>query len=325
MPTPISGPISLDRALSGENATFAPKDGVYQLARSGLADAQARLVALAREEGPLDIRRRATFALSTMADARSVLLRLVDVGEPAVLAAVLLALARVGKAEDVKVIRRAAGRLSGHEAEQAQFSELLLAHRVGLGPEVVPPIAIQPERQKPSDARALSAGSPEEARQACDRFVAQAHLGFEPDVQRSALIHCVHNDILFIPATDLHGGKGERVLATRMIAGSTASYEREAGVWRQDLWVFSAPRSAGIELQVWTVGGRACYTGHARVDGEDVTFELVTGAGSSLAIAHVRGRITEDSVVIDGVVGDRPATDARQPTPLQPPADIPGR
>ena len=320
MPPAISGPVSLDRAISGQYSDFAPKDAVYQLARSGMAGAEERLVALAREEGPPEIRRRAALALTLMTNARSALLPLLEVRQPSVLAAVLLALARVAEAEDVKAMRGAAGRLSGHEAEQARFAELLLAHRLGLGPDVVPPIVVEPENQVPRNTRSIVAGNREEAEKAWSRFTPHANLGFEPDGRRSALIHCANRDILFIPSIEFSGANGSHVLAVRMIAGAAASYEREAGLWRHDLWILSGPTRTGIELQVWTLGGRACYTGQARIDGEEVAFELVTGAASSLAIAHVRGRLTEHSLTIEGVVGDRPASYARQAVPRRRPA-----
>jgi len=319
MPTSISGPISLDRALDGQYSEFAPKDAVYQLARSGMAGAETRLVALAREQGPLPIRRRAALALSLMANPRHALLPLLDVREPAVLAAVLLALARVAQPEDLEPMRRAAGRLSGHEAEQSRFAVLLLAHRVGFGPEIVPTVVLQPERHLPTDTRSIDAGSRQEAEKAWSRFRPQAALGFEPAGLRSLLIKCPNSDILFIPAQDFHGENGSRAFKERMIAGATASYEREAGVWCHDLWILSIPTSTGIDLQGWTLGGQACYVGQAQVDQGELAFELATAAGSSLAIARIRGRLTNESLTLEGVVGDRPKGYARHAVPRERP------
>jgi hypothetical protein len=323
MPTPTSGSFSLDRAVVGEYSNPSPKDGVYALARSGLPDAAEQLAMLVRDEGRLDLRRRAALALSKFDDAREVLLRLVEIREPAVLATVLLALARVGEVEDLDVIRRAASGLSGHAAEQAQFAQLLLAYRLGLDSAFVPPIVIRPEIKAPIDARPVSMGSPAKARNACLVFTSHAHLGFEPDLEQSVLIHCGHSDTLLIPSISLRSAK--RLSAARMVLGATASYEREAGVWRHDLWIFSAPANVGIELQAWTLGGRACYTGHGSVVDEVLTFELVTGASSPLAIARLHGQLSKESISIAGVVGDRPASDARRPTPLERPSDSPRR
>ena len=313
MPAGTPGPIDLEAALKGQSAALPAKDAVYRLARSGVAGANERLSGLVREGATVAIRRRAALGLSLVVDARAALLEALSVDEPSVLAAVMLSLARVGTFEDLKAIRTPATRMSGHDAEQARFAELLLAHRLGLGLDVVPPIPTPPASQVPVRTQAITPGSPQEAVQAWSRFVPNASLGFEPDSRRCAMIRCGRRSILVVPSIELAQEVG-RLLKNRALVGATAAFEREAASWHHDLWIFSTPAaSGGVELQAWTQGGRACYTGPGRVAGEDLTFELVTAARSRLALAHVSGRLTKDSLAIDGIVGDRDPSDSRAP------------
>jgi len=313
MAKPIPGPFELERALQGQSPALAAKDAVHKLARSGMADAKERLARLVRDEGPVDTRRRAALGLSLIANARTALLELLDVGEPSILAAVLLSLARVGTAEDAATIRTLARRLTGPLAEQGRFAELLLAHRLGLGLDIVPPIQTPPEREVPVRTSAITSGQPQEAMTAWTRFVANAHLGFEPDKRRCMLIHCARRSILLIPSLELANQIGQRLLAARMIVGATAAYEREAAAWHHDLWILSTPASGGVELQAWTQGGLACYTGSGRVTGEQLAFEVRTTASTRLALARISGRLTKDSLTIEGTVGDRAPSDSPAP------------
>lgn len=313
MAAPTPGPVEIERALQGQSAALDAKDAVHQLARSGFPGSTERLIQLVREEPAIATRRRAALGLSLMADARTALLNLVDVSEPTVLASVLLSLARVGSAEDVRAIRAAATRLNGASAEQARFAELLLAHRLGLSRDLVPPIPTPPEIKVPVRANGIVQGVAQEAAIAWSRFVPSAHLGFEPDPRRCAVLHCEQRNILLIPSIELATGIGARLRRAPVVVGATASYEREAGYWLHDLWILSAPTPDGVELQAWTQGGLACYTGPGRVSDDAVAFELRTTASSRLALADVRGRLTQDSLEIAGTVGDRPASDARAP------------
>ena len=135
-------PADLEQGFKGLSPVVAPKDAVYRLARSGAAGTKERLSGLVRVGASAAIRRRAALGLSLVIDARTTVLNLVDVDEASVLAHVLLSLSRVGTAEDLETMRAAAARLSGHDAEQARFAQLLLAHRLGLGLNVVPPIQL---------------------------------------------------------------------------------------------------------------------------------------------------------------------------------------
>ena len=148
---------------------------------------------------------------------------------------------------------------------------------------------------------------------AWSRFVPNAHLGFEPDPGRCAVLHCGQRNILLIPSIELATEIGARLRKARVVVGATASYEREAGYWRHDLWIFSTPTPDGVELQAWTQGGLACYTGPGRVSDESLAFELRTTAASRLALVDVRGRLTQDALEVTGTVGDRPPSDARAP------------
>jgi hypothetical protein len=306
-------PIELERALQGQSPDLAAKDAVYQLARSGTTGARERLVGIVRGDGTVPMRRRAALGLSLIDDARTALLQLVNVSEPSVLAAVLLSLARVGAAEDVRAIRTAASRLTGSLAEQGRFAELLLAHRLGLGLDVVPPIPTPPDTQEPLDAAAITMGEPQEAVNAWSRFVPNARLGFEPDPRRCVVIHCARRDVLLIPSIVLPNQLRRRLVEARAIVGASAAYEREAAVWHHDLWIFTTPTSGGVELQAWTQGGLPCYTGPGRVTDDELVFELWTTAISHLALARISGRLRRDSLTIGGTVGDRPPTDARAP------------
>jgi hypothetical protein len=320
MPSDRPGDSNLQAALEGHVPALAAKDAVYVLARSQGAAARDQLRELVRQHAAVAVRRRAALGLSLVVDARAALLELVDVDEPSVLAAVLLSLARVGTAEDVKTIRTAARRLGSPAAEQARFAELLLAHRLRLGPGVVPPVRTPAASQVPVNAHAVTPGSPQEAVAAWSRFVPHASLGFEPDSRRCAVIHCARRNILIIPSTELTTQGRERLLEERMLLAATAAYERENGTWHHDLWIFSTPTATGVELQAWTQGGRACYTGPGRVVEQDLAFELFTTASSHLALAHLRGRLTKDSIAVEGTVGDRDPSDARAPESRRPPA-----
>ena len=317
MPAPTPGPIDLEAALKGQSPALPAKDAVYRLARSGAPGAIERLRGLVREGATVAIRRRAALGLSLVVDGRAALVEAVDVDEPSVLAAVLLSLARVATREDVTAIRTAAARLSGHDEEQGRFAELLLAHRFGIGLDVVPPIPTPPASQVPVRTRAITPGSSQEAAHAWSRFVPNANLGFEPDSRRCAVIHCGRRSILMVPSIELAHEAGRRLLENRALVGATAAYEREAGSWHHDLWILSTPAPGGVELQAWTQGGRACYTGPGRVAGEDLAFELATTARSRLALARVSGRLTKDGLAIDGTVGDRDPSASRA-APLRP-------
>ena len=110
-----------------------------------------------------------------------------------------------------------------------------------------------------------------------------------------------------------------RLRQSRMVAGATASYEREAGLWRHDLWILSTPSSQGVELQAWTLGGKLAYAGAGRIAGEELTFVLRTVTSSGLALAEITGRLTTDSLIVEGTIGDRAASEARTPSPRQRP------
>lgn len=306
-------PIDIEAALRGQSAVLAAKDAVYRLVRSGAPDAGDRLRGLVREGATVAIRRRAALALSLVPEARLALLDALAVEEPAVLTAVLLSLARVGVAEDLTSMRTAAKRLSGREAEQARFAELLLAHRLHLGPEIVPAMPTPPARELPTRTKPVTSGSAEEIARALAGFVANAHLGFEPDRRRCALIHCARRDILVIPSMERAHGDLQRLLHDRALVGATAAYEREAASWFHDLWIFSTPSKGGVDLQAWTQGGRACYTGPGRLEGDALVFELRTTESSGLALASVRGRFTSDGLEVEGTVGDRDPSDPRGP------------
>jgi hypothetical protein len=310
---PGQTPADLEEALKGLSPVLAAKDAVYRLARSAAPDAKERLSGLLREGASAAIRRRAALGLSLVIDARPALLELVGVDEPSVLAHVLLSLARVGVKEDLETIRIAAARLSGHDAEQARFAGLLLAHRLGLGFDVVPFIPIPPASQVPAHTKAVTLGSPQEATRAWSRFAPNASLGFEPDPRRCAMIHCARRLILFIPSIQL-AESVRQLLRNRTVVGATAAHELESASWHHDLWILSTPASGELELQAWTQGGRACYTGSGHVAGEDLSFELRTAASSPLALAHIRGQFTKDGLAIDGTVGDRDPSDSRRPT-----------
>jgi hypothetical protein len=308
-------PLEIERALQGASSALAAKDAVYHLARSGLPGAKERLTQLIREEASVATRRRAALGLSLLADARAALLDVMDVTEPPVLSAVLLSLARVGIAEDVRAIQAAAKRLIGPSAEQARFAELLLAHRLGLSPEVVPPIATPAASESPLRAKQIAPGNAQEAARAWSRFVPNAHLGFEPDPRRCATLHCAQRHILIIPSMALTTEMDATLRQARMVVGATASYEREAAVWHHDLWIFSTPTADGVELQAWTQGGLASYTGTGRATGDVLAFELRTTAASHLALIEVRGRLSAESLDVEGVTGDRPPSDAGAPVP----------
>jgi hypothetical protein len=307
-------PADLEKALKGESPALTTKDAVYRLARSAAPGTKERLSRLVRERGSPAIGRRAALGLSLVIDARTALRGLLGVAEPSVLAHVLLSLARVGTAEVLNNIRVVATRLSGHDAEQAHFAELLLAHRLGLGLDVVLPVSTPPVSQVPDRTKAVTLGNPQETTSAWNRFAPNASLGFEPDSQRCAMIHCARRMILFIPAIELVKEDGRHLLRSRTIVGATAANDRETGSWYHDLWILSTPVSGGVELQAWTQGGRACYTGKGRVGRGDLSFELQTAESSGLALARVRGRFGRDGLAIDGTVGDRDPSDSRTPT-----------
>jgi hypothetical protein len=310
---PAQTPVDLEAALKGQSPALAAKDAVYRLARSAAPDTKERLSGLVREGASAAIRRRAALGLSLVIDARTALLESVGVDEPSVLAHVLLSLARVGTGEDLKTIRVAAARLSGHDAEQARFAELLLAHRLGLGLDMVPPISTPPARQVPAHTKAVTLGSPQEAMRAWNRFAPNASLGFEPDSRRCAMIHCARRMILFIPSIQLAKEDGRYLLKDRTVVGATAANDRETASWYHDLWILSTPASGGVELQAWTQGGRACYTGQGHVARDGLSFELWTAESSRLALVRIRGRFAKDGLAIDGTVGDRVPSDSRAP------------
>jgi hypothetical protein len=312
MPSRIQRPIDLDAALRGESDALDAKDAVYRLARSGRADAKDRLRQMILDGQTMPIRRRAALGLSLVPDARGALHDVVGtIEDPKVLTGVLLSLARVGTGQDLAVIRKAADRLSGHDADEARFAALLLAHRMHLGFDVVPPIPTPVAREAPSKTKPVAIGSAEEAARAWRRFVPNASLGFIPDPGRSVVVHCARRPMLIIPSIDLTPDAGPRLLKERLVAGATAAYERETGTWHHDLWILSTPSPKGIELQAWTQGGRAMYAGVATVDQGTITFELRTTETSRLALAHVRGRVSGEGITISGTVGDRDPSDAR--------------
>lgn len=312
MPARTPGPVDLEAALQGRSPTLAAEDAVYPLARAAGAGAKERLARLLREKATPAIRRRAALALSLLADGKAALLDSLDTDEPSVLAAVLLSLARIGTADDLKAIRAAATRLSGHPAQQARFAELLLAHRLGLGLDVVPPIPTPPASQVPVHATAVTMGSPEEAARAWTRFMPNASLGFDPDIQQCSMIHCARRSVLVIPSTALREG-AQRLLKERMLVGATAAFERETASWHHDLWILSTPAADGTELQAWTQGGRPSYAGSGRVTGGDAAFEFRTADTSRLALVHVSGRLTKAGIAIEGTVGSRDPADSRAP------------
>ena len=222
---PNQTPVDLETALQGLSPALAAKDSVYRLARSGLPDTKERLRALAREGASTSIRRRAALSLSLAVDARPALLELVTVAETAVLPYVLLSLSRVGTVEDLKAIRAAAVRLSSHAAEQARFAELLLAHRLAIGVDVVSPVSTPPASQFPAGSTAITLGSAQEAMRAWSRFVLNASLGFEPDPRRCSLIYCARRILLFIPSIQLANARN--LLTDRTIVGATETMARE--------------------------------------------------------------------------------------------------
>jgi len=306
-------PIDLEAALKGQSPALAAKDAVYRLARSAVAGGKERLSGLVREGETVAIRRRAALGLSLVVDARTALLESLDVHEPSVLAHVLLSLARVGAAEDLKAMRTAATRLSGHDSVQARFAELLLAHRLGLGVDVVPPIPTPPASGIPVRMKAVTLGSPQEVARSWSRFVPNASLGFEPDPRRCSMIHCARRSILVIPSIHLSKEDSRRLLEYRALIGATGTYERETASWHHDLWILSTPASGEVELQAWTQGGRACYAGPGHVAGEEIAFEMRTADSSRLALADVRGRFAKHGLTISGTVGDRDASDSHAP------------
>jgi hypothetical protein len=312
MPLRILRPIDLDAALRGESETLDAKDAVYSLARSAQPGAKERLSGLIHEGQTMPIRRRAALGLSLVPEARGALREAVATVEaPKVLAGVLLSLARVGLAEDLPVIRAAAARLSGHDADEAHFAVLLLAHRLRLGLDVVPPVRTPVAREVPAKTKAIVPGTAEEAVRAWRRFIPNARLGFEPDPGRCVVLHCARRDMLFIPSVELTPDVGLRLLKERMVLGATAAYERETGTWHHDLWILSTPSPEGAELQAWTQGGRPIYAGPANVTGGAVMFELRATVTSRVALAHVRGRLTNEELTVGGIVGNRGPSDAR--------------
>ena len=108
-------------------------------------------------------------------------------------------------------------------------------------------------------------------------------------------------------------GARREFLGRRAVIGATAAYEREPGTWFHDLWILSTPVASGVELQAWTLGGRAAYVGSGRLENEVFTFTLSTTASSRLALVDVRGRLTADALAIDGAIGDRDPAESRTP------------
>jgi hypothetical protein len=312
-------PIDLEAALQGRVPALPAKHAVYRLARSGAAGATERLAGLLRQPTAVQIRRRAALGLSLLPDARTTLLEAVSVDEPTVLAAVLLSLARVGVDADVDTIRSATARLTGRAAEQGRFAELLLAHRLGLGREIVPPIPTPVANEAPTRTSEVTSVSPQSAATAWERFVPNASLGFEPDPYRGVVIQCAGSSVLVLPSAESRGEGVRNLLVERRLIGATATYEREDGSWHHDLWIFSTPMGDAVELQAWTQGGLACYVGPGRVVGNELAFELRTTAGSHLALVSLDGHLTSDSLTIHGSVGDRAPSDAQAPEPRQPP------
>jgi hypothetical protein len=127
------------------------------------------------------------------------------------------------------------------------------------------------------------------------------------------MIHCARRSILVIPSIQLSKEDGRGLLKDRALVGATATYELETASWHHDLWILSTPASGEVELQAWTQGGRACYTGPGHVAGEEIAFELGTADSSRLALAHVRGRFAKHGFTIGGTVGDRDASDSHAP------------
>ena len=74
-----------------------------------------------------------------------------------------------------------------------------------------------------------------------------------------------------------------------------------------------------MELQAWTLGGKLVYAGSGRLAGEALTFVLRTAAFTGLALAEITGRLTTDSLIVEGTIGDRAPSEARAPTPRQRP------
>ena len=235
MAGPTPDPIDLDAALRGQSPALAAKDAVYRLARAASPEAAGRLEALVREGQTLPIRQRAALGLSLASDARAALLPLLAVDEPRVLAAVLLSLARVGVADDLPAMRAAASRLAEPDAAQARFAELLIAHRLGLGLDVVRPVPTPAAAKPQGRTQAISTGAAQERTTAVARVVLNASLGFEPDMARAEPVQCGRRRLLIMPATGMTGGAIRTFLAARAVIGATAAYEREPGAWYHDL------------------------------------------------------------------------------------------